>query len=534
MILRKPYALLIKNFKKIHLLLCILMAYVAYESANLLTFFKDFISTGTFTRTPFSLSSTYINIYMFLVATLIAVIVLIIYILMNQKKKPKLLYFLTIAFYLILEIYFFQMYNTLAVIEVSSISPRSLRIIRDISSIVCYIQYALILIMAVRAVGFDIKKFNFGEDLAELEIDVSDNEEFELTVGIDPDKIERRLRRGRREFKYFVVENFFVLSIIFAIAATSFGVGIFLNKEVYNKIYKQTESFKAGYFINTVNNCFYTDMNQRGTKIGVADKIFVVTRVTFNNRDIYPSQLGLDSINLTSGGNIYSPIITRYQSFSDLGAGYTNQTIAAGEQGTFILVFEVDKTADFDNLIFRYRESLKITSTRLEAKYKRVKLDGAMIDTISKVREVNLGAELSLDTSALGNSKINISDAQIGDSFIYDASYCYNGTCSISKSNLTLNYVTTQKTLLKISPTYLKDANITLANAGSMSTVITSYGFVRYTIGDKTYSSEMVNKTPSNYRGADLYYQVPIGVKNANSVELVLRIRDKEFVYKLK
>jgi len=261
-ILRKPYALLIKNFKKIHLVLCILMAYLAYESGNILTFFNEYISSGTFTRTSFSLSSTYINIYMFAVTVLVAAIALVIYILMRQKKKPKLLYFITIGFYLGLVIFFFQIYNTLGVLEVSTISPRSLRIIRDVTSVICYAQYGLILLMAIRAVGFNIKKFNFGEDLEELEIDVSDNEEFELTVGIDSNEIGRRLRRGRRELKYFIVENFFVLSLIFLIVATSVGIIIFLNKEVYNKIYAQSESFKAGYFVNTINNCYYTHVNQ--------------------------------------------------------------------------------------------------------------------------------------------------------------------------------------------------------------------------------------------------------------------------------
>lgn len=534
MILRKPYALLIKNFKKIHLVLCILMVYVAFESANILTFFNEYIATGTFTRTSFSLSSTYINIYIFIVTILVAAIGLVIYILMREKNKPKLLYFFIIAFYIGLIVYFFQIYNTLDVIEVSAISPRSLRITRDVASILCYIQYSMVLLMAIRAVGFNIKKFNFGEDLAELEIDVTDNEEFELTVGIDQDKIGRRLRRGRREFKYFIIENFFVLSLIFLVVVTSFSVVLFLNIEVYNKVYAQSDAFKANYFVNIINNSYFTHLNQRGAKTAPTGKIFVVTKVTFNNKDIYPRQLSLDDINLTSGTNIFSPIITRYQSFLDLGEGYTNQIVQPGEVGTFIFVFEVDETVDFNNIIFRYRESLKISTTRLEAKYKKIRLSGVTLDTITKVRNAKFGEELAFTSSALDNTKLKVNDVQIESQFAYDATSCYNNSCNIVKNNLTLQYTTTQKLLMKLSFDYNKDSKITLGNANTLSDLVRAYGFVRYSGNDKTFSTELVDKTPSNYNGKDLYYQVPSGLKLAEKIELVLRVRDKEFVYNLK
>jgi hypothetical protein len=376
---------------------------------------------------------------------------------MRQKKKPRLLYLVIIGFYLGLIIFFFQIYNTLGVIEISTISPQSLRIIRDISSVICYVQYVLILLIAVRAVGFNIKKFNFGEDLAELEIDVSDNEEFELTVGIDTDKLGRRIRRGRRELKYFIIENFFVLSIISSIIIVSVSIAVFLNIEVYNKMYNQNQSFKANYFINTVNNTYFTHLNQRGVDIAPKGKTFAITSVTFNNNDLYPHQLSLDAINLTAGNKVFSPIITRYQSFTDLGVGYTNQTIAAGTASTFIFVFEVDENINFNDLTFRYRESLKYGATRLEAKYKKVKLNGVTIDSMETIREAALDDELSFANSPLNNTKLKVKDMQINDTFNYDANSCFNDSCMPFKGILTIQYIAPQDTLLKLSFDYSKD-----------------------------------------------------------------------------
>jgi hypothetical protein len=510
------------------------MVYVAYESSNILTFFNEYIQTGTFENASFSLSSSYINIYMFIISIVIAAVALIIYILMRQKNKPKLLYLIIIGFYLGINVYFFQVYNVLDVLEVSAISPRSLRVIRDVSSIVCFIQYFIVLLILIRAVGFNIKKFNFGEDLAELKIDVSDNEEFELTVGVNSNKIGRHLRRGRREFKYFVKENAFILSLISTIIIISTSVIIFLNNEVYNKLYDQGESFKANYFTSTINNCYYTHTNQRGASIAKTGKMFAVISITLNNKDESSHVLDLNDISLVSNEDIYAPNANIYDSFLDLGIGYTNKEIKSGEQSTYIFVFEIDEKTNLDNLVFRYREGLKFSSTRLEAKYKNVKLEGITLDTIRTIDEVNKGEELTFTSSSLNNTKLKINSIDIQSGFKYNATVCINNACSISENYLTLQYTSANKSLMKLTFDYNKDSTINITNGDDLAEIVKYYGFIRYYINNKTYSSELINKTPTDYNGDDLYYQVPTDIVNATKVELIFRIRNKDFIYNLK
>jgi hypothetical protein len=134
----------------------------------------------------------------------------------------------------------------------------------------------------------------------------------------------------------------------------------------------------------------------------------------------------------------------------------------------------------------------------------------------------------------LGNTKLTVTDVQLQDEFMYDATACYDGQCTVSKTRLTIQYTTTQKMLMKISFNYTKDSKISLANVATLADLIRTYGFLRYSGGGNTYTTELVDKTPSNYEGGDLYYQVPSGLKYATKIELVLRIRDKEFSYNLK
>lgn len=534
MILRKPYALLIKNFKKIHLVLFLLMAYLIYESSNILKFFNDLISAGTFTRTSFSLSSTYLNVYMYLSAILVAVTAFAIYILMRQKKKPTLLYLIIIGFYLGLIIYFLSLNNIFETLEISSMSPRDIRIIRDIASVFCYAQYIIAFIIAIRAVGFNIKKFNFGEDLAELEIDVSDNEEFELTIGLDRVKLGRRFRRGRREIKYFIIENLFVISLLSFIVVISLVVTITLNVQVYSKVYNEGEGFSVNYFVNVVEDSYYTHLNQRGMEIAPEGKAYIVTKIVFNNKDTYPHGLYLDDIVLMSGNNVFSPIISRYQSFLDLGEGYIKQTINENETKTFILVFEVDEDIDVNDLILRYRESISFKVASIEATYKNIKLDVEKVDKIKRVNSASIGENLSFAESDLNNTSLKINDVQVEENFVYDATSCYADICNTNPTVLTLIYEGSNRYLMKLSFEYNKDAEVVFNNADNLAEMIDIYGLIRYTINNKTSSTILMNKTPSNYNGKDLYYQVPSILKEASSVDLVIRIRDKEFVYHLK
>jgi hypothetical protein len=426
------------------------------------------------------------------------------------------------------------MYNTLGTIEVETLSPRSLRVIRDVASIICYIQYASIIIIGIRAVGFNIKRFNFGEDLQELEIDVTDNEEFELTVGVDPNKIGRTLRKSKREIKYFIIENSFILGLISFVIITTIGIVIFLNIEVYNKIYKQSESFRIGNFVDKVNETYYTTFNQKGNIIASTDQMFAVVNINFDNKDAYSHTISLDDINLIANNKIFAPVTTLYQSFVDLGTGYINQVIKANTAVNYIFVFQIDKNIDINKIYLRYRESLTFSSQEVKVQYRKVKLEGTNIDKIATMTTTPFNEILVFKNTPLGDSKMLISNMQIENGFAYDATYCVNSVCAIYKSNITLEYTTTSKMLMRISPIYERDPKTTLYGANTLASLINTYGFIRYTLNNKTYNSELIDKTPNDYIGKDLYYQVPSIVKNASAIDLIIRIRNEEVVYKLK
>ena len=65
MILKKPYAFLIKHFKLIHLLLCIPLVYLLIRTGAIATFLNSYVSANYYTSQT-NLAGTYINYFMYL------------------------------------------------------------------------------------------------------------------------------------------------------------------------------------------------------------------------------------------------------------------------------------------------------------------------------------------------------------------------------------------------------------------------------------------------------------------------------------
>ena len=162
MVFRKPYAFLIKNFKKIHILMLILWGFVYYKIYNLRSFVKEFVSFGTYNENLEGIS-TKVTASLFVAAIFLILISIALLFLLRHKKKPWKLYLVIIVEY-ILMIYdcasllsFFNSYTNDNLIS-------EVFIYRDILNIVNIIQYFVLIILLMRITGLDLKKFSFNID----------------------------------------------------------------------------------------------------------------------------------------------------------------------------------------------------------------------------------------------------------------------------------------------------------------------------------------------------------------------------------
>ena len=167
MILRKPFAFLIKKFKLIHIILTLLSIYLLIITNNILSYFNEFIDNKAGKLGAIE----YISNNHILIVILAIAICLTVLILMKYKQKPFTLYLVLIAIYLAIGLSISFSNNGLNEIYFSFVEPKTILLYRDILVIIIIIQYISLCFIIVRALWFDTKKFNFAKDLEELNIE---------------------------------------------------------------------------------------------------------------------------------------------------------------------------------------------------------------------------------------------------------------------------------------------------------------------------------------------------------------------------
>ena len=527
MILKKPYAFLIKRFRLIHIILTVLIAFILIKSYNLYSFFSRYV-TSVYTTLNDAVPSNYITIFMFLVSILIIVLSSSIYFLMKKKEKPRLLYIILSTYYLIylaIIIYYFVLLKGM---ESMALSIRDAMLYRDLALILFLPQIVFLVLSLIRGVGFDIKKFNFSKDLKELDIKEEDNEEFEFILGLEGYKYKRQFRRKLREFKYYVLENKFVFTILTGLTILVLAIVLIINFTVYNRTYGRKQKVSANNLTIQVNNAFLTNTDYTG-QIIEEGKYFLVVNITFKNASGYTTVLNLSSYQLRTSNDIIYPTISRNNYFIDLGAGYQKEKIENGTTTTYILVYELNEKQKSNHYTLRIIDEIDYKAGSINSKYKNILLRPTIYDSIETVSTNPLNTKINLYESILNNSSIEVNSYEFYNKFTYTYEACIRSNCS-NKTDVVTPSAIKNKTLLVLTGSLNMDNNSTFAT-NSKNTLSFFDAFVQIKYDDKY--SKVSNKTPSSILGKYIL-EVDSGVKNAKKIDLYITTRDKRYIINLK
>lgn len=521
MILRKPYALLIKNFKRIHFFLFITMSYIYYYSNQILSFFDKYDEKKQVFFNG-DLSTHYVTALMYIVTLLIIAVTTIIFILMRQKKKPTKLYVLMTIYYIILFTFFIINASYLNTIQFEGLEPQTVRIIRDMNFISIVAQILFTIFIFIRAIGFDIKKFNFGEDIAELEIDVTDNEEFELTSGINTDEVGRKYRKQLRELKYFYEENKTVITGIIAIFIIFIVSLLVFKSQITNKINKQDTSINLNNMYLKLNDVYATKLNYKGVDISEKGYTFIVIPLILDNKGDEDRKLSIDNLKIEIGTTIYSRDITKYEYFRDIGIGYYDQKIVKNTKKEYIVVFKVKDEEVSKDMILRYADTIYFSQKKLSTKYIKIKIKPENIDTVTEFKKAALEKEIYYGLSFIKKTTLEINSIEFNNRFKYVQDNLESYIVEPISSNV----------ILKISYDLKLDESITYIK--TFIDMINRFGKITYNYNGKVYTAKYLNLTPINYANNNVYLSVEKIVAESTNIELVITVRNKRYTYILK
>ena len=175
MILRKPYAFFIKHFKLFNIILTILEVYMIYKLSFLVQFLFEYASypQGSVGQ---DLVGNLLTLRVFIIEIVISIFALILLFVLSVKKKPIKLYLFVIIFNIVLAVFLFILRNYLQIMSLQVIETRTEYVLRDFTLIGMIGSILITFLLSMRSLGFDIKKFEFGQDLHDLSISEEDNE----------------------------------------------------------------------------------------------------------------------------------------------------------------------------------------------------------------------------------------------------------------------------------------------------------------------------------------------------------------------
>lgn len=532
MILRKPYAFLIRHFKLIHLILTVLLAYILYKTNKLLSFFNQYLSSGKYEVID-NLTSTYIGTFIYLTIFLSIIISVVIFLLMKKKDKPIKYYLILIIYYIVVVAGLLFASVQLNNIGFNKIDILLLRISRDILLVLFLGQIPFVLIALVRAVGFNIKKFNFQRDLIELQVDEKDNEEFELDVDIDSLDVKTRFRRRLRMIKYVLKEN--KLIIIFLTGILLIVSGVVINNTIYakNYVYDENKTFSYNGLEMTVLESYQLDTDLFGTDISNGKYSYTVVRMKAKNPTNSDLAIVMKGFTLKTKNKIYSSSTKDKSSFITLGTTNDVISLSSKKETIFIVIFKIDKEDKNNSKVMEYAGSYKMNNGERIYNVKKVKLSPSLITEKKTVNKVGIGDTLSFEGSILNDTQIVINSVDIQDRFTYSYKQC------VQECNIFNDYIVpTIHTKYNIAIMKL-DLNINIDskiyNDSLEKHLISSIGHIRYIIEGKEYSQSFtVDDITPNIVKDYKYYEIKGEVKKADSIYLDFIILDKVYTYVLK
>ena len=275
MILRKPYAFLIKHFKLIHIILSACIFYLIYRTGLMINFINTYIDK-TISVVGNDIVASLFNIGIILLPILIVIFSAILLAVMTLKDKPRLFYIITIIVELAIFVVYLYAYSTFSNMEETIVDMRTVKALRDLLVYVIIAQSAFSIFSLIRGVGFDIRKFNFGNDLHELEISIEDNEEFEIAVDFDLNDKKRTGKRIIRYIKYWVREHKIFVSIaLTSLIVISTGY-LCINYMINHKTYPQGKTLTMNGFSMTVMNSYIINSDIKGNNITGKEAYLVV------------------------------------------------------------------------------------------------------------------------------------------------------------------------------------------------------------------------------------------------------------------
>lgn len=536
MILRKPYAIFIKYFKLLHIIMAFFVSFILFSSYKIYSFFRIYSIDYRSVMGSFS-PNNYVNIIHFTFVLAVLALTIVLLVVMIYKDKPKNVYIYNLLIYIYVLVLLFFSKGALSDARSVVLDIKLSKAIRDLSLIACGLESLSLILVIVRAIGFDIKRFDFGTDLQQLDISEQDSEEIEVALDFDKDSIRRNINNKIRNFKYFYFEHRFIINVVVLCLIISISIYSYFRIRAYSAEYKMGNSFDVGNTTINVQDAYLLDSNLYGNKIASDDGVIVAVRVQFKGFGNKP-RFNNGIVTLKIGDLSYSQNSSYATELTDIGTAYINQELSS-EFKSYLITFEVASSQAKKNMYLKFNDVDSYVNGKVGARNVFVKLK---VNDLRKeddnVYSKKLTEKINFSDSILNSSSLVINSFDINNKFKLNYNYCYrNDKCINSYEYLSASATGSYfKTLMKISGEINIEKGINNSSIYDLRTFLNSFGIIHYKINNewkKSYFNSSLVK-PRVASTNDYFIEVPYDVKDSSELYLTFKIRNKTYKYVLK
>ncbi len=531
MILRKPYAFIIKHFRLIHLIILACLAYSIYNISSLSGFINTLITSRIYT---YAGADIYINksiyTYLFVAGALSGVV----YWLLTQKKKPTNLYLGLIIYSVGSLAAYMYIYNILGKMITEEVTVDTLSFLRDLLVLVRFPGYVFLAFCFIRGIGFNLKQFNFSKDIAELKIAEKDSEEFELMVGQNNYKYERFARRTIRETKYYIKENAVALTIIGLLLLI---VLVILGIRYYNQYLKRLKAQQVS-TINgityVVNKAYITTEDFNGRKIKPGSK-FVVIDMSFNNTTNEEKVLDFERIKLNYKQLVWTGTLVYNDRFIDMGQPYVENTrIPSANMLNKYIVFEIPESTNTTDFTLRVEYSVSNKKKKVISNYIKFQVACINADVDDDTMDMTLDQTMAPDVLNENRFQLKIKGYGIQENFNTKYVICDKALkCKKYNTLITANNVDSKTMMvLDVEGNIYEDSKFT-KTFDTFSKVVENYATITYVENNREYT-EPVEMVRTGEAEGKVFLLIDRRVIKATSIKLTFRFRNTTYNINLK
>ena len=523
MLFRKPFAFLIKHFKVIHLTLTIMILYLLLKTNRIFRFVGEYMNSNISTIGT-NITSTLFHSSIFVMIVLILILTLVILGLMSFKKKPVRFYIFNIITYGFVTFVLLYCYTNIKTLEISLLDTRTLKLMQDFLLITLILQSLSLITVGIRATGFDIRKFDFEQDIVDLKITAEDNEEFEVDLELDTDQLRRNFRKNLRHAKYVYIENHLTIHICILFLLGIISLIVYLNTGVYHKVYKQKEPFSTSEFTVQILKSYVTENNYYNKKIEEGKKLLVVQYQVRSNTNVKKKKFKPVRFSLLINKRYFHDTEEYKDQVYDLGLNYHDEDITTTYQN-YVLTYELPKDINVDHALLQYTDvNNKTIDIALEP----------LNDEKKMVHTYDLTGAVSFEDSLFHKSYLQLNSYELADTFSYEYTYCIIDDCYMGTEHMlpsvSENY---DQILFKLVGNFTLDEKLSYLKVSDLYVLLKKFGTIQYELnGESKTISNIQQVKPSKQVLENTYFiEVPKEMEQADHIAILITLR--EMVYRI-